>query len=53
MTDLNNLDHRLEVISIKIKTIDSNEFQIDIDKNSLISDLKKSIETVIIKQPSH
>ncbi len=35
-------------LSIKVKTIDSNEFKIDIDKNSLISDLKKSVELVNI-----
>jgi len=47
MSESSNInDNRVELISIKIKTIDSNEFKIDIDKNLLISDLKKSIETV-------
>ena len=48
-SNTSNIEHHIEQISIKIKTIDSNEFKIDIAKNSLISDLKKHIEIVILK----
>ena len=35
-------------MKIKIKTIDSNEYLIEIQKDALVTDLKSRIESVVI-----
>ena len=40
-------DDEMEKISIKVKTIDSNEYIVNANKTSLISEVKKELEEVI------
>lgn len=40
------LNEDLEEISIKVKTIDSNEYLVNTNKDSSVSDLKQKIEQV-------
>ncbi len=42
------LNEELEKISIKVKTIDSNEYLVNTNKDSSISDLKQKIEQVSV-----
>jgi len=46
-TDEKIENNELEKISIKVKTIDSNEYIVNANKASLISDIKKELEEVI------
>ena len=42
------LNENVEEISIKVKTIDSNEYLVNTNKDSSVSDLKQKIEQVSI-----